>query len=274
MSSYDLNQTQTAELATQVYEDYWSATDPFTEEMMPEHLVRGGFETDREYSLFITLVVSIDKRKETMGEDGLWKEAKRLWNDEETRWIYEPRQVVEEHDYEDLIDLFTRLDLKRFNYYEDPHVWYLNSLSLYRYFDSDPIEMLEEVDYDAPALLDLVNDDQYKDRFHSIGGDKVGPLWVRLMDEEIHELERIHDIEIPVDSRIQSITNMLLGADKTKAQVRNFWREVCDETGLTPVRLDQPLWLIDKFLDDGDQYLVDGSRRFETYLDTRVAEVR
>lgn len=273
MSTYDLTQSQVEELATQVYEDYWSATDPFTNEMMPEHLVSSGFDTDREYSLFLTLVVSIDKRKETMGEHGLWKEAKRLWNEEETHWIYEPRQVVEEHDYEDLIDLFTSPDLKQFNYYEDPHVWYLNSLSLYRYFDSNPIEMLKAVDYSAPELLELVNNEQYKSRFHSIGGKKVGPLWVRLLDEEIHELNQIHDIEIPVDSRIQNLTNTFLGTDKTKAQVRNFWREVCNEADLVPVRLDQPLWLIDKFLVDGDQYISEGCQRFQNYLDERVANV-
>lgn len=260
-----------ADFAVQVYDDYVNTVDPFREEMLPEHLVRGGFGSDRNYSLFLTLVASIDKRKETMGENGLWKEAKRLWNEEQ--WIYEPEQVVAEREYEELIDLFSEDHLEQFNYYEDPHVWYLNSLTLYRDFDSNPMNLLEETGYNAPELLKFVRSDDYSDRFHSITGDKVGPLWVRLLDEEIHELEDIHEIDIPVDSRIQSITKTLMSEDYTKAEARNEWRDICDKTGLVPVRMDQPLWLIDKFIDDGDAYFENTSQEFQDYLDRRAAEV-
>lgn len=272
MGKYNLTQNEMAKVAEQIYQDYWNAVDPFEEKLMPEHLVRGGFESNRHYALFLTLIASIDKRKETMdknGKAGLWREAKELWNDEETRWIYEPENVVE-RDYEELIDLFTDSRLRRFNYYEDPHIWYLNSLSLYRYFDSDPRNMLAEADYDALDLLTLVRSDEYNNRFLSLTGKKIGPLWVRFMDEEIHELDRIHEIEIPVDTRIQNITNTLLGTDYSKRQVRDVWREVCDQTGLIPVRLDQPLWLMDKFLDEGDEYLPNGQQRFESYLEALV----
>jgi hypothetical protein len=273
MTQYNLSQNEVIGVAEQIYHDYWNANDPFEEKLMPEHLVRGGFGSDRNYALFLTLVASIDKRKETMdknGKAGLWTEAKELWNNEETRWIYDPEKVVE-RDYAELIDLFTESRLRRFNYYEDPHAWFLNCLSLYRYFNSDPQNMLEEADYDAVELLNLVRSDEYSDQFLSLTGKKIGPLWVRFMDEEIHELDRIHEIEIPVDTRIQSITNRLRGSDTSKREVRDFWRDVCNETGLIPVRLDQPLWLIDKFLDDGDEYLPDGQRRFELYLEELVA---
>jgi Domain of unknown function (DUF1886). len=272
MTGYNLAQHEVAEVAEQIYQDYWNAVDPFEEQLMPEHLVRGGFESDRRYALFLTLVASIDKRKETMdknGKAGLWREAKELWNDEETRWIYEPQKLVE-RDYEELIDLFTQPHLRRFNYYEDPHVWYLNSLSLYRYFNSDPRDMLVEADYNAVDLLTLVRSDEYSNRFHSLIGEKIGPLWVRLMDEEIHELDRIHAVDIPVDTQIKTIRNKLLGTEYSELQVRDFWREVCDETEIIPVRLDRPLWLIDKFLDEGDEYLPDGQQRFESYLEELV----
>ncbi len=90
---------------------------------MPEHLVRGGFGSDRNYALFLTLVASIDKRKETMdksGKTGSWIEAKELWNNEDARWIYNSKTLVE-RDYAELIDLFTESRLHRLNYYEYPH---------------------------------------------------------------------------------------------------------------------------------------------------------
>ncbi len=251
MATYELTRSELGQIIPEVYDDYKHARGPFQEEHMPEHQVRGGFPSDSDYLLFLTLVASIDKRKETSGEDGLWNVAKRLWNEE--RWIYEPQTLVEEHDYSELIDLFT--ETVTLNYYEDPHAWFLNSLTFYRHYDSDPMNLLEEADYDAVELLKIVRNER-REQFLSLGGKKIGAMWTRFIHEEIHPLSNIKEVAMPVDSHIRGITNKLLGTDYSNAEVRDFWRDFCVEYDLIAIEIDQPLWLLDKYEEEwGEEYL-------------------
>ncbi len=72
------------------------------------------------------------------------------------------------------------------------------------------------------------------------------------MDEEIHPLNSISEIDIPADRNILRVTNYLVGEpleERTEANLevaRQTWTEVCQNTGLVPVRLDKPLWLCGK----------------------------
>lgn len=251
MVTYGLTRSELGEIIPKVYEDYRNARGPFEQEHMPEHQVRGGFLSESEYCLFLTLVASIDKRKETSGEDGLWNVAKRLWNDE--RWIYQPKTLIEDRHYSELIDLFT--DTVTLNYYEDPHTWYLNSLTFYRHYDSDPVNLLEEAEYDALRLLNIVRKER-REQFLSLGGKKIGAMWIRFIHEEIHPLSNIQEVAIPVDSHIRSITNKLLGTDYSNAEVRDFWRKFCIKHNLIAIEIDQPLWLLDKYEEErGGEYL-------------------
>lgn len=251
MTTYGITRSELGELAPKIYNDFRNANGPFLEEHMPEHQVRGGFSDDSEYCLFLTLIASVDKRKETAGEDGLWNVGKRLWRNE--RWAYQPETLIEDYEYSDLIDLFT--ETVTFNYYEDPHTWYLNSLTFYRHYNSDPMRLLEEADYDAPTLLNIVRNER-REQFLSLGGKKVGALWMRLLHEEIHPLSNIQEVDIPVDSHIRGITNKLLDTDYSNAQTRKFWGEFCVEHDLIPVEIDQPLWLLDKYEEEwGEEYL-------------------
>ena len=252
MTSHNLTQSQVEQLVQKIYDDFENARGPFTADMMPEHQVRGGFPSDTNYCLFVTLVASIDKRKETSGERGLWRIAKDLWDAPETEWIYSPEEVIG-REFEELIDLFT--ETPRFNYYEDPLIWYRNCLTFYREYESDPLNLLDQCRDDAINLLEFVRSNEEKTKYLSLTGKKVGALWVRLLDEEIRKLDRIEEVDIPVDSHIQAITNDLLSSDMTKTEVRNFWAEVCQNISIAPVRLDKPLWLIHKHEEKFSPYL-------------------
>lgn len=280
MERYDLSINQVRELISRIYEDFRETNRIFMDEMMPEQRVRGGFSSDREHALFLTFVASVDKRKETMGEEGLWWQAKNLWEDDEHNWVYEPQEVVEGHSYAELIDLFRDGPYAQFNYFEDPHVWYLNALGLHRHFDGNPLNMVSAVDEDGYELLKLVQKDKYKDQFHSLTGEKVGRLWVRLLQEELNtiDIENTGKIAIPVDSRIERMTERLTGEEKSNGEIRDFWNGVCgdgdSDLDLEPIKIDKPLWLIDKILKDPDDYEWADKQKVESYFEEQIQAVR
>lgn len=260
--AYDLTTEQVAEFATNVFDDYENERGPFADNSMPEHMVRDGFNDEEPYCRFLTLVAAVDKRKETAGKDGLWNVAKELWNDKETQWIFQPEEVVESHSYQELVDLFTTNRVM--NYYEDPHIWYRNCLTFYREYENEPYNLVAENGFDAVTLLEFMRSDEEKSKYLSLTGDKVGALWVRLVDEQIEDLDRIEEVQIPVDSHIRKLTKSLLGEDLTDTEVRDFWFGIRDRTGLVPVQIDKPLWLLHKFKEQP---------RFGDYLSEQIDAV-
>jgi hypothetical protein len=251
MESYGLSRGDLDALIPDVYDDFRTAAGPFREDHRPARQVRGGFLDDSEHCLFLTLVAGVAKRTRTTGTDGLWRVAKRLWRDQQ--WIFQPPELVETHQYGDLIDLFT--ETPRFNYYEDPHVWYLNSLTFYRHFDSSPLRLLEAVEFDAPRLLETVREER-REQFHSLGGEAVGTLWIRLLHEEVHPLDRIEAVDLRVDAAVRRLTNALVDGDRSAGDVRRFWREFCADHDLVPVQLEVPLRLLARHAEEwGEDYL-------------------
>lgn len=238
-----------------ILDDYDSLLGPFDENILPEKKVIRDIEGEKEKSLFLTLTASVDYRKETEGENGLWKTSKRLW--ERENWVFRPDEVAK-NDYSELIDLFEDAGWN----WKDPHIWYRISLTLYRRFKSNPLNLIEENKCDAVKIQKYMRK-KHSRKFPYLKGDKINSLWLRLMHEEIRPLSRIEEIALPVDTHITSITNYLLGKSYSnskdeKSKIRQFWRSFCRENGIVPVRLDQPLWLIHKHWQNwGREYLAE-----------------
>ena len=112
----------------------------------------------------------------------------------------------------------------------DPDWWWENATNLYEAYDSDPRVLLANEDYRAPKIKQTVS----RERFLGLRGDKICPLWLRLMDEEVHPLEQIERISIPVDFHIVGITNKLAERDFDQYEkddletLRNYWRILCE----------------------------------------------
>lgn len=244
MSTFVVDRSVIPTLTKSVTDDYYSERGPFRPEHLPGKRTAQEISGDRDRALFLTLTVAVDYRKETAGEMGLWRTAKRIWNNK--RWVFEPTQLVENHSYYELVDRFEATSIMA---WQDPHIWYRNALTLYRDFDSNPLTLLDHIDYDALDLLEYMNENGTD--FPYLKGDKISSLWLRLIDEEVHELSRIEEVSMPVDSRIRDLTSRLLETnyDDTRSdnrEIAEFWADVCDEINYYPVQVDQPLWWIEK----------------------------
>lgn len=249
-------------LANEILKDYENLEGPFNETILPEKKVIDDIEGKKDRSLYLTLTASINYRKETEGENGLWKTSKKLWD--KHNWVFRPSEVTEKQ-YSKLIDIFSEAG---FNW-QDSHIWYKICLALKREFNSNPVSLLEENEYDALQTLEFIKNKEPK-KFPYLKGDKISSLWLRLMHEEVQELENIEEIDMPVDIHIISVTNELMDRDytnseKDKKEIRNIWKETCEKNGIVPVRLDQPLWLIHKYWEKwGNEYIAKKAKSLQT----------
>jgi len=263
--SFDLSEEEVELLARKIFQDYQlAADDPFKKETkrektlfdavgLPEKPVieqisKHKLFNERDLVNYLTLTVVVNYNKETSGPAGIWATTWGLLK--YNSWLFRPEEVVE-REREAVRTIFKNEPIMNLDdpdiYYDDPDVtiWAKNAESLAEDYNSDARELLKSYEYDAVQLQKEI--DKTK-KFPFLGGNKINPLWLRLMHEEIHELERIDEISIPVDRHIRTITRQLQqNRSSNDEEIRAYWDRICDDTELIPVRLDQPLWILGKY---------------------------
>lgn len=266
-SCFPINDAVLSALGRHLLEDYQSVTPPFESRHLPVKKVVGDLKTPRERSIFLTLVAAVNYRKETAGPAGLWKTMKQIW--EQYHWVFEPETLVKGIPYERLIDLFEKYSILA---WRDPHIWFRNALTFHRGYGGDPRVLFVEHSWNAVNTLQYMHDNG--EGFPYLKGPKISSLWLRLIHEEVHELNAIEEIGIPVDKHIRALTKRIAAFARPASQVadrdiQQKWAEVCREIGTYPVRLDQPLWLVEKnWTDWGELYVTRVIKKLKGSIDT------
>lgn len=273
--SFELDDSDVELLVRKIFQDYQRATeDPHEKENnreksvfdavgLPEKPVidkinKHRLFDDRDLANYLTLTVVVNYKKETSGPTGIWATT---WGLLKYRpWLFRPEEVAE-RGREAVFTIFKDESIMNL---EDPDIWYdtpdvkiwtKNSTSLAEDYNADIRELLKAHEYDATLLQRYINETK---KFPFLGGDKINPLWLRLMHEEVHKLEQIDEISIPVDTHIRSITRKLQqDRSKNDDEIRAYWDRICDGTELIPVQLDQPLWILGKYWNSVGEAYVD-----------------
>lgn len=260
-------------LVQEIMADYDTSREFFSEHQLPEYAVLDDLELqDRELALFLTLTCVTNhihdgtgESKKTDGSDGLWRVCEELW--EQHRWTFLPEELVGDSRKAELTEIFSRLEIMD---ERDPDWWFRTAKTLHFEWDDDPLKLLadpgvtplgvDDASYDAPSIERAVSAND----FPALGGSKILPLWLRLMHEEVHDLRRIQEIDIPVDFHIVGMTNRLRPDsgefdrfnDEDKKMVRRYWHLVCERNDLAPVQVDKPLWLLNKYWEQGGRVYI------------------
>jgi hypothetical protein len=216
------------------------------ETSMPEHILPNGVERGtREYLHFITLTVAIDYMRNA---DALWESSRQTYADPLTRYLYSPSQVVQT-DTEKLIT-----DMRKYGLVKKPRkdadTWQTICASLTRHFDSDAYNLLERAKFDAPLVLATVRNPRY--RFPFLKGPKIGPLWVRMLEDswQGRHLANLDELPIPVDTHIATAT-VMMGCvqgpfegqfEELRDAVVRVWFDACHGGEHYPLQFDEPLW--------------------------------
>jgi len=229
------------------------------EDLMPKGIVRGSLE----HILFITLTVTIDYQRDA---DLLWESARRTYEDPETRYLFHLKSLADTNLNKIKRDMGKYKLSKKHN--KDPEYWKTVGESFFKKWNGDPRNFLRNCGWSAPlALQNLkkrshVENGKKKKDFPYLSGDKIGPLWVRMMRDnaEIEELHHLERVPIPVDRHIARATlsiGIVRGYYKGNLNqifetIRKAWFESVE--GLTingremiALDVDEPLWHLSKY---------------------------
>lgn len=268
------------------YENQQSHFEDVESSILPVESVMDqmGFSNDRERALYLTLSTALNFMRSA---ETLRRKTKALWDKE--RWIYEPDTLVGEDRYGELESLFTRpveytdsegqeTESKMRYGKKDCDIWFTIATTLYEDHESNPLDFFASHDYDASEIFAYVQTerrDEYaheritfsKQKFPYLAGEKIGPLWLRLVDDLVRPLDGVDLLPLPVDRQIVKVTNYLEGTNyslepsaQDRKEIRKLWEPFCEQHGYSTAELDDALWRIgeeENWDNWGQEYLDD-----------------
>ncbi len=229
------------------------------EDILPKDIKRGSLE----HLLFITFTVAIDYQRDA---NTLWAVSRKSFEDAETRYLYDPESLHKTP--------FKRItkDMQEHGLSEKPRkdatIWRTVGVTFYKKWDGNPLRFLEDCGWDSLIILEPLKSDvhSYNRRlvpdYPYLRGDKIGPLWLRMLRDNvgISELKNLDEVPIPVDIHIARSTlatgvvngKYSGGLSNLFEYIRRAWFEsvkrlTIRNRPMIALDIDEPLWHLSKY---------------------------
>jgi endonuclease III len=134
----------------------------------------------------------------------------------------------------------------------DAHGWITNNQILIEKYDSRWRNLLEFVEYNAYRLVEQLSADD----FLYLKGDKIAPMYARIIDNHAKPLKNLWNLEMPVDTHIRRLSTELMPTENpSDNDIRKFWRYVANNNDIERHVIDGALWQIGNNWDEwGGKY--------------------
>jgi hypothetical protein len=264
MRGLTINLEAARNVAVILYGKFNSDEGIFGHNVMPEDLLpkwgsslsssniaRGSYE----HLMFITLVVSIDYQRNA---DQLWEAGRRTFEDQRTRWLFMPRELITKSFSEIISAMRVHALAKKPT--KDAWIWSTVSKSLFELYDSDPLNLIKGCDYDALKIYNKKFYQRFKRKFPYLTGDKIFPLWIRMLHDNVGiNLRNLDKIPIPVDihiARASFTTGCLTGKysgsiSEVRYIIDEAWKSAVESINHPKLKyrlqLDEPLWHLSRY---------------------------
>ncbi|MGE9810297.1 hypothetical protein ACLIKE_03020 [Ferroplasma acidiphilum] len=228
------------------------------EDALPEGVEKGSLEHIR----FITMVVALDYMRDA---NALWRHARDTYADPGTRYLFNPSEFSE-----DMLHgaryAKVRADMEKYSLSQksdrDAGIWIRNAISLKRDWGSNPCKIFKANGWDAVKILECIRDaknpEDHKPAFLNLKGEKIGPLWIRMLRDSagLEEFKNLEDVPMPVDIHVARATlacGVVTGSaegfrlDSIRGLIRNAWKESMEGSENIPLDVDEALWHLSKY---------------------------
>lgn len=238
-------------------------SDQFSKVIMPEDILPSlMIQGSLEHILYITLTVSIDYQRDA---NSLWQSAGRTYVDPETTYLFYPDKLFNRS-----VEAITK-DMQKYKLSKKPRrdafIWRTVALSFLKTWHGTPQEFLRDCGWDALEILSRLKSDTHiehgklKHDYPYLRGKKIGPLWVRMLRDNIgiSQLKNINRVPIPVDIHVAR-ASLALGVVRGKylgpleplfEMIREAWFKSTQGLSygrreMVALDLDKPLWNLSK----------------------------
>ncbi len=215
-------------------------------------------EIEDVYLEYITFMSAIDYQKGIKADD-LWKKGK-AWA-KMYPWLFKPNELMNKP-IPEVVKTFHQIRITKddsekscsgFLRPQDLGIWLFIAHALKEHGGSTK-SLLKEFNYDAFEIYEKLRDkDKQKEDFPFLSGDKILPMWLKILNEDAGiELKNMDKIPLPVDVNVARVTyNLIFKKDfdgtvseNMKKEIRNEWNSIAKEIGVNVINFDTPLWTL------------------------------
>ncbi len=237
------------DIAKSIFEEFKNKGGVFSKVHFPEEITmpKGMERGSEEHLRYMTLTVVLSVMREA---EKLHKMTYNIYMNPQTKWVLDPENVIN-HREEELEDVFAELKDKWPR--KDADIWFRICLNL-KGFDYKLSNLLKNFNFDALKISDYIEDN--KSLYPNLGGLKIKPLWLRIVDETAGvKLSNMDKIPIPIDIHTARLSYKILFNQNLNSKInkkiiercQNGWIIVLENTEIYPCQLDEPLWLMGKY---------------------------
>jgi hypothetical protein len=268
------NQGRGKQLADLIYykflnEGIHGRTD-MPEDEPPDGVAKGS----TQHLCFITFTVAIDYMRDA---PTLWNNSRQTYLDPETRYLFFPNDV-EHTSFEKVVKDMQKHGLSK-KPERDANIWHTIGTSFARKWGGDPLNFVKSNEWDSLKILEhLIIDNHVTNGallpdFPNLRGPKIGPLWIRMLRDNIglSQLVNLDKVPLPIDihiARATLTTGILTGSyhgnlAKLFPEIRAVWKESIRGLSIKGrpmivLDVDEPLWHLSKYGCSGNRDKISG----------------
>jgi hypothetical protein len=229
------------------------------EDEPPEGVTRGSLE----HLCFITFTVAIDYMRDA---PTLWNNSRLTFSDPETKYLFYPKKL-EQTSFDKVLKDMQKHSLSK-KPDRDANIWLTIGTTFSRKWGGDPLNFIERCNWDTIKILEHLNKDKHDSKgkdlsdFPNLRGPKIGPLWIRMLRDNVGltKLINLDKVPMPIDihiARATMTTGVLRGhyrGDLTKLfpEIRLVWSDSIKGLSIKGrpmivLDIDEPLWHLSKY---------------------------
>lgn len=214
-------------------------------EVMPEDENPHLKKTSNENYLYFTLPMALNYQRNSYT---LWESANKTYEDEETRFVFDPKLCLEKS-FEEVQRALTKYKVA-LQKQKQTEIWITLCNTFIELYDGDIRKLFDTLDNDVDKIRDFIQK-QNKKKFPYLSGTKICNYWMYVIWQYTdRQYKNIENLTIAPDThvvkathRLGLITNEELNRSDVQLVVIDRWNELCKDTKYKPIDIHTPLWL-------------------------------
>ena len=214
-------------------------------EVMPEDANPHFEKSSLENYLYFTLPMALNYQRNSYT---LWESALKTYNDEETKFVFNPKICLEKT-FEEVQYALTKYKVA-LQKQKQTEIWLSLCNTFVELFDSDIRKLFDTLDNDVDKIRDYIQKEN-KRKFPYLSGTKICNYWMYVIYQYTdRKYTNIENLTVAPDTHVCKATHKLglinddeFNSSNVQQIVIDRWQELFKNTKYKPIDIHTPLWL-------------------------------
>ena len=214
-------------------------------EVMPEDSNPNLEKSSKENYLYFSLPMALNYQRNSYT---LWESAKKTYNDKETKFVFNPHEVLK-HTFEEVQYALTKYKVA-LQKQKQTEIWIKLCTTFVELYDGDIRNLFNQMDNDVDKIRDFIQKEN-KQKFPYLSGNKICNYWLYVIYQYTdRKYKNIENLTIAPDTHVIKATYKLglindeeLNNNNVQKIVIDKWKKLLKGTKYNPIDIHTPLWL-------------------------------